>query len=411
VDARGWLRLVTIEPLRALAKRTLSTALAVLGIAVGVATVIWVVAIGQATVAAAEDDLDKLGDNLVWLEAGSRTTAGARTGSKGQTTLTTRDAAAIRDQLPLIARVSEQIDGNTQIIYGGRNWSTRFRGVAPAYRTIRRWEMARGAFFDDEQLERADNVAVIGETVRRELFGDADPLDEPVRISGMWFRVIGVLVAKGQTATGQDQDDVVMMPWTTAQKRLRSHDVTWLDDIFCSAVSPEAIPAAIAQLVELMRERHRIQPGQLDDFNLRHPEELLQAKIKSSETLRRLLFAIASIALIIGGIGVMNVMLASVTQRTREIGIRAAVGATPLAIQVQFLGEAVMLTAIGGACGTALSVVAVALVESQLGWPLAISAEVSAAAVGFSMAVGVLFGVYPARRAARIDPIEALRNE
>jgi len=220
-----------------------------------------------------------------------------------------------------------------------------------------------------------------------------------------------VLAPKGQSPTGQDQDDTVMMPWTTAMKRIVGKDQTWLDDILCSATAPEAIPPAAAQISELLRQRHHIEPGSVDDFNIRHPEELLQARLKTSRTLRLLLLGLASIAMAIGGIGVMNVMLASVSQRITEIGLRCAIGARPSAIQLQFLGEAVVLSLLGGAAGVVLGELSAYVFEDKLGWTLAMSPETSVIAVLAALAVGVVFGLYPAVRAARVDPIVALRTE
>jgi putative ABC transport system permease protein len=404
-------RLLLVESMRSLARNTVRSGLAMLGIAVAVAIVITVVALGRASIAASEAELDKLGDNLVWVEAGSRNAAGVRTGSHGMTTLIARDADAIRQEVPQIKDVSENVDGGFQVVARDHNWQTRWRGVAPSYQAIKRWDIARGRFFDDDQTEHAARVIVIGETVRRELFPDADPIGETVRIQGLGFEVIGVLAPKGQSATGQDQDDTVMMPWTTAMKRIVGKDQTWLDDILCSARSTDTIAPATVQIQELLRQRHHIEPGAEDDFNVRHPEELLQARIKTSKTLRLLLLGLAGIAMVVGGIGVMNVMLASVSQRIKEIGLRCAVGARPAGIQLQFLGEALALSMLGGAVGVGLGELSGYLFESKLGWRLAMSPGISAIAVGVSLVAGVVFGLYPAVRAARVDPIVALRAE
>jgi putative ABC transport system permease protein len=403
-------RLLIVEPVRSLLRNVVRSGLAMLGIAVAVAIVITVLALGRASVEASERELDKLGDNLVWVEAGARNVAGARTGTHGMTTLTARDADAIRE-IPQIKDVSENVDGGFLVIYQDRNWQTRWRGVSPAYRMIKRWELARGAFFDAEQTDHAARVVVIGETVRRELFPDRDPIGELVRIQNLGFQVIGVLAAKGQSPTGQDQDDTVMMPWTTAMKRIVGKDQTWLDDILCSARSTQDLGTAAAQISELLRERHHIEPGAADDFNIRHPEELIRARIETSRTLRLLLLLLASISMAVGGIGVMNVMLASVSQRITEIGLRCAVGARPQAILLQFLGEAVVLSLIGGGLGVALGEITAYLFEHRFGWLIAMSPDIAAIALLASVSVGVVFGVYPAMRAARLDPIAALRTE
>ena len=408
---RAGIRLATIEAVRSLARNKVRTGLAMLGILVGVATVIWVVAIARAATQQVLSDIDNLGDNLVWIEAGSRNAAGVRTGTHGMTTLKPGDAEAIRREVPLIAKVSENVDGRIQVVADSGNWNTGFRGVSPEYLEIRRWTVARGAFFDDEDVAHARPVIVIGETVRRELFAERDPIGAQLRIAGSVFTIVGVLAAKGPTATGYDQDDTVMMPWTTAKRRILGRDMTWLDDILCSAVSTDQIRAAAEQASELLRERHHITPGAEDDFNIRHPEDLLKAKLSSARTLSLLLSIIALLSLGIGGIGIMNVMLASVAQRRNEIGLRVAIGATPGAIQLQFLSEAVVLTATSGALGVLLGASCATRVASVLGWPIQTSPALDVAAFAFAVAVGVAFGFYPALRAARLDPIVALRME
>jgi putative ABC transport system permease protein len=404
-------RLLVLEPLRALARNTLRSGLAMLGITFAVATSIWVSAIGSAGTASAMSALDSLGENLVWIEAGSRNAAGVRTGTHGMTTLIPRDAEAIRREAPLIAKVSENVDGRLQLVSALANWNTQYRGVGPAYPDIRRWVVERGTFFNEDDVAEARTVLVIGSTVRERLFGDIDPIGESVRIGGSIFRVVGLLAPKGPSATGADQDDTVMMPWTTVLRRVVGNKQTWLDDILCSAVETDRIRDAGRQVSELLHERHHIAPDADDDFNIRHPEELLKARVQAAETLERMLLALALLSLAVGGIGIMNVMLASVTQRTREIGVRVAIGATPGAIQLQFLSEAVLLTTTGGGIGVALGAFGSSFVSGTLEWQLATSTRADVLALLFAVLVGVCFGVYPAIRASRLDPIAALRIE
>jgi putative ABC transport system permease protein len=404
-------RLFLVESTRALARYKLRTALTALGSMIGVAAVIWVVAIGRAGTAAATADLAKLGDNLVWVEAGSRNVNGVRTGTHGTTSLMPSDADAIRREIPFVKAVAENVDGSAQVVYGNQNWSTRWRGVSPEYFEVKSWEVTDGVFFASEQVKAADSVIVIGETVRQQLFGSANPVGQVIRVQAFPFRVVGLLASKGQSTAGQDQDDVIMMPWTTAQKKLKGRGYEWLDDILCSAVSPQAVNPAVDAIAALMRQRHRIQPGADDDFNMRRPDEVINAQITASRTLELLLVALAVISLVVGGIGIMNMMLASVAQRTREVGIRMAVGATPAAVRIQFLGEAVLLSLLGGVLGVPLSVGGVFLIEPLVGWKLTPSADATAIAVAFSLVVGIVFGSFPAWRAARLDPIAALHSE
>jgi putative ABC transport system permease protein len=378
---------------------------------VGVAAVIWVVAIGRAGTAVAEAELAKLGDNLVWVEAGSRNIAGVRTGTHGTTSLMPEDAEAIRREIPLVKAVAENVDGSAQVVYGDHNWNTRWRGVSPEYFDVKRWQVIDGSFFTPEHVKAVDSVAVIGETVRQQLFGAANPVGQVVRVQTTLFRIVGLLAAKGQTGSGQDQDDIIMMPWTSAQKKLKGRGYEWLDDIVCSAVSAEAVNPAVDAIKILMRQRHHIAPNADDDFNMRRPDEVMNAQIAASQTLEVLLVILASISLFVGGIGIMNMMLSSVAQRTREIGIRMAVGATPRAVQVQFLGEAALLSLLGGVLGVLFSMCGAVLIEPLLGWKLSTSPDAAFIAVIFSTAVGLLFGFFPAWRAARLDPIEALRSE
>jgi putative ABC transport system permease protein len=405
------LALFLVQPLRSLARNTLRSVLAALSIMIGIGAVVCVVAIGRSGSRRAERALQNLGSDFVWIEAGSRAPNGVRTGSHGTTSLTLDDARAIGRDLPLIRRVSPNVDGRAQIVYGNRNWNTHWRGINQDYFEIRNLNVDSGSAFLEDDVLRGRSIVLLGQTVREKLFGTDDPLGKVVRINEQLFEVTGLLARKGQSATGQDQDDNLIVPWTTGVHKLRGRRAEWLDDILCSAVSPQAVPPAIEEVQSLLRQRHRIAPGQEDDFNIRRPDEILKAQIETSHTLEMLLISIAAIALVVGGIGVMNVMLVSVTERTREIGLRMAVGATERAVQLQFLGEAVLVTFLGGLLGLAGGAVACVALGNVLGWSMEIPPDALAVAPACSVAMGIFFGFYPARRASRLDPIEALRHE
>ncbi len=393
----------------ALLRNKMRSVLTVLGITIGIAAVICVVAIGKAGQAQVEQQLNNLGDNFVWIEAGGRAVNGVRTGTHGTKTLTFADAVAIKNQISLIKSVSPNVDGPVQIIYGNQNWFTGFRGVTPEYFDIKRWYVDQGAAFSQDDVDRAADVCAIGRTVRDQLFGVEDPIGKVMRVKDLPCKVVATLHPKGLSVSGQDQDDTILMPYTTAQKKIKG--TTWLDDILCSAVSQAAVKVAGQEAAAVLRDRHHLRAEEEDDFNIRNPEDIIQAQLEASRTLTVLLIAVASISLVVGGIGIMNVMLVSVTERTREIGVRVAVGATEEAIQLQFLGESVMLSLVGGAAGVLFGVVGSYLVGQTLRWPMQMSLESVVIAAVFSIAVGVFFGYYPARKASLLDPIEALRYE
>jgi putative ABC transport system permease protein len=400
-----------LQSLRSLGRHKTRTALNALGISVGVTSVVWVVAIGEAGGAHATQQLRALGDNLVWVEAGARSVSGVRTGAYGMRNLMLDDGEAILQDVPQIREMSPNVDGTLVAVGAARNWTTHWRGVSPSYFEIKRWTFASGGAFSVDEVERADDVCVIGETVRQQLFGDEDPVGKVVRVGVQPFRVVGLLAPKGQSASGSDQDDTFVVPYTTGIKKIRGNGQLWLDDVLCSAWRAEDIPMAAEAIQTLLRERHRLQPEQDDDFNIRHPEELIKAEIAASRTLEALLVSIASVSLLVGGIGVMNVMLASVVERTREIGLRLAVGASDWAIQAQFLIEAVLLTGLGGFFGVAASLGGAPLLGRLLGWSVTIPPLALGAALAFSVVTGIVFGFLPARRAAKLDPIEALRSD
>jgi putative ABC transport system permease protein len=365
-----------------LLRNKLRSSLTVLGITIGIAAVICVVAIGKAGQARVEQHLANLGDNFVWIEAGGRAVNGVRTGPRGTKTLMYGDAVAIRSQIPLIKSASANVDASVQVVYRNQNWFTTYRGVEPEYFDIKRWFVDQGAAFSRDDVDRAADVCVIGNTIRNQLFGVEDPIGKVIRLKSLPCTVVATLKPKGLSLSGQDQDDTILLPYTTAQKKLMG--VTWLDDILCSAVSQDVVKLAGQQAAALLRERHHLRPEEDDDFNVRNPEDVIQAQLEASHTLTLLLIAIASISLVVGGIGIMNVMLLSVTERTREIGVRVAVGATEEAIQLQFLGESVMLSVVGGAAGVLVGIAASFFVGRALAWPIAMSVEAVLLAALFS---------------------------
>jgi putative ABC transport system permease protein len=394
---------------KTLFRNKLRSLLTMLGICIGIGAVICVVAIGQGGSFQIQQQLQNLGDNFVWVEAGGRAVNGVRTGTRGTNSLTLGDAIAIKNQVGLIKLVSPNVDSHAQLIYNNRNWQTFYRGVAPEFFTIKRWGMEEGAPFTQDDVDRAANVCVLGATVRDQLFGDEDPVGKTINVKGIPCTVTGVLIARGATITGQDQDDTLIMPYSTAMKKVLGQP--WLDDVLCSAVSFDVIRQAGAEISELLRERHRLRPEEGDDFNVRNPEDQIQAQLDASDTFSKFLICVGSVSLLVGGIGIMNVMLVSVTERTREIGIRMAVGATEAEVCFQFLAESVLLSLIGGAIGVLVGFVGSVGLGRSLQWPLQISREAVLIAAVFSIAVGLFFGYYPARKASMLDPIEALRFE
>jgi putative ABC transport system permease protein len=395
--------------LRALARNKMRTTLTMLGIIIGVGAVICTVAIGEGAANQVQEAIRNLGDNIVFISAGSVNQRGVHMGSQATKTLTVGDAKAIRQQIPLISRVSPGVGAAGQVVYGNQNWFTRMRGVGPEYLEIRRWPVEQGSSFSEHEVDSAANVCVLGRTVVQNLFGDENPLGKTVRIQNIPFRVIGILASKGQSPFGQDEDDTVIIPYTTVQKKISGID--WLQYIMCSADSRGAIHAAETQLEGLLRERHHLRADEDDDFIIRSPTDLADAQAQSGRIMTLLLASIASVSLLVGGIGIMNIMLVSVTERTREIGVRMAVGATEQDVQMQFLSEATVLSLLGGTAGVLFGVAGSMAVSNMLRWPTTIPPEAIGIAVLFSAGVGIFFGYYPARKAARLDPIEALRYE
>jgi putative ABC transport system permease protein len=397
------------EAMKSLRRNLIRTVLTVLGLVVGIAAFICVVGVGKAGSAKVEHELQKLGDNMIWIEAGSRATNGVRYGTRETKSLTVEDSRAIFAEIPGLKRMSPNVDGRVQVVYGTENWNTTYRGVAPEYFDIRRWEIQTGSIFTHDDVDRDVPVCLLGQTVVENLFPNEDPVGKSIRVQAMPCRVVGVFQPKGASASGSDQDDFVAMPYTTAMKRIGG--TSWLDDIFFSAASRTAIPIATQQAVALLRERHHLHPDEPDDFNIRSPEDVIRMQLQSSEIFTFLLGTIASLALLVGGIGIMNIMLVSVTERTREIGIRLAIGATEGDIQFQFLAEAVAISFLGGLLGVLAGVGASSLFQSTLQWEIQLTPQLLISSGLFAAGIGVFFGYYPSRKASQLNPIEALRYE
>ena len=395
--------------MRALARNKMRSILTMLGIIIGVGAVIASVAVGEGASEQIQQQISNLGDNMVWIEAGGRAVNGVRTGSRGTKTLVMGDVKAIQQQVPLVYNCSGHVDGPVQIVYGNQNWFSQARGVAPEFLLVRRLGVARGASFSEDDVEHSANVCLLGQTIVDNLFGSADPLGQTIRVQNLPMRVIGVLTPKGQSPTGQDQDDTLIVPLSTMMKKIKGID--WLDDIMCSAASTAAIRPAEQQITSLLRERHHLRSDEEEDFNLRHPAEIASARAESQRIMTILLASIASVSLLVGGIGIMNIMLVSVTERTREIGLRLAIGANESDVRMQFLGEATLLSLLGGALGVLVGVIGSVAISNTLRWPTRIPIQALLVAVVFSAAVGVFFGFYPAYKASHLDPIEALRYE
>ena len=394
---------------RALGRNKMRTALTMLGVIIGVAAVICTVSIGEGATQKIQTAIQNMGANLVWIEAGGVNLNGVRTGNGATKTLTVDDVKAIQDQVSLVSHVTPNVDGRAQVVFGNQNWYTSMRGISPDYLFVRKLAVDHGAFFGQEEMDRAENVCVLGHTVASILFLNDDPVGQTIRVANQPCKVIGIIEAKGQSATGQDQDDTILMPYTTVQKKIKG--INWLNDVWASATTPDVIPAAEREITDLLRERHHIRPGQPDDFNIRHPVEIANAMADSARMMEILLASIASIALFVGGIGIMNIMLVSVTERTREIGVRMAVGATEKDVQIQFLSEAVVMSLMGGAIGLVLGMLSSVGVARILQWPTTVPLSAILIAFVFSACVGIFFGYYPAWKAASLDPIEALRYE
>jgi putative ABC transport system permease protein len=396
---------------RALARNKLRSLLTALGIIIGVGCVVATIGIGEGARIQTENQLKSLGTNFLMIFPGTTTSSGAKSGMGSNSKLSSDDVEAIRREVASVAYVSSTIRTVAQVIYGNQNWSTSIQGGEVDWPLIRSWNVSSGQFFTDADNRSANKVCVLGQTVATNLFGDEDPVGKTIRIKNIPFRVVGILEPKGGSMMGQDQDDIVVAPYETVRKKIMG--TTAVGAVLASASSNEMVPVAQDEISALLRQRHRINKaaGQDDDFIMRSQTEMLRQAEEQSRTMSLLLWSIAGVSLLVGGIGIMNIMLVSVTERTREIGVRMAIGAKGADIRAQFLVEAVVLSITGGSVGIAVGIGIQRLVASYAQWPVALQSNAIALAFAFSALVGIAFGFYPALKASRLDPIEALRYE
>jgi putative ABC transport system permease protein len=399
---------ITIVGLKSIARNKMRSLLTALGVVIGVACVIVSVAIGAGVAQSVSEMINSLGSNFIMIMPGAATQSGARIFT-GQSTLTEEDVQAIRREAPAVAYISPNVRTAAQLIAGESNWSTQIQGVGVDWPNIRSWNVEQGAFFTDGDVRSGTKVLVLGKTVADNLFPNGDAVGAIVRVKNVPFRVVGVLEKKGGSMMGSDQDDTVVVPYTTAMKRLMGQQK--LGGIIASAASAEQVGDALDQIDAILRQRHRIPPGGDADFMMRSQEEIAQANQQQVQLMRNLLLGIAIVSLAVGGIGIMNIMLVSVTERTREIGIRMAIGARGRHVLLQFLFEAVTLSVLGGLLGVLVGVGVATGIGKVAHWPIVVSPNAIVLSFAVAAAVGIVFGVYPARKAARLDPIDALRYE
>jgi len=400
---------IVLSAFRALQRNKMRSFLTMLGIIIGVGAVIAMLAIGQGAEISVKDQIAALGSNVLIILPGSQQQGGIRGGAGTMTTLTEEDAAAVARECPDVAYVSPGARANGQVIAGDMNWATSIEGGSADYLNIRQWALADGEFFSDADVKTAAKVCVLGKTVVDNLFPETSPIDQMIRIRNVPFKVIGVLLKKGQNAMGQDQDDVILAPYTTVLKRLSRFP--FLRQILVSATSPNTMMQAQKQITELLRLRHKLVSNDADDFTIRNQTDIATMATATTEILTILLASIASVSLLVGGIGIMNIMLVSVTERTREIGIRMSIGARGKDILTQFLIEALVLSLLGGIIGILLGVTGSMIISKLAQWPTVITLFSIVLSFGFSFAIGIFFGYYPARKAAMLNPIDALRYE
>jgi putative ABC transport system permease protein len=400
--------------LRALRVNRLRSALTMLGIVIGVGAVIAMVAVGSGATTRIQEQIQAIGSNLIMVTPGSLTSNGIRLGSGATSTLTEDDVKAINAECPAVSAAAALVRGGAQVMYGNNNWATQIQGTAPEYLTIRDQGVDQGAAFTTDDVNTGAKVALLGKTVAQNLFGDSDPVGQSIRIKNVPFTVDGVLSSKGQSMNGQDQDDLVLIPLSTAKRQIlgvNQANARSVSTVMVQAINSSSMDEAQREMEALLRQRHRIQPRQEEDFTVRNLSEVFAAQESSARVMSILLGAIASVSLLVGGIGIMNIMLVSVTERTREIGLRLAIGAKTHDILSQFLVEAVTLSVLGGVIGILGGIGASLLISYFAGWNTLVSPTAIVMAFAFSGLVGVFFGYYPARKAALLDPIEALRYE
>jgi len=396
---------------RALVRNKMRAALTMLGIIIGVSAVVAMVSIGQGAQASVQAQIESIGTNLLFVSAGAQNVGGVRsgTGDSGTNTLTVEDLEAIKREVPSVSMVTPAVNARSQLVVGNSNWNTSIQGVSEQYPEIRKWTVQSGEFFTDADVRTAGRVIVIGQTIGDNLFAGMDPVGQTLRVQNLPFRVIGVMARKGQDPQGRDQDDIAFAPYTTVQKKILGSPRLQIS--YVSAISQDATYTAQQQITELLRQRHKLTANEGDDFTVRNMTDVAEAANETNSTMTMLLACIAGVSLLVGGIGIMNIMLVSVTERTREIGIRMAIGARSSAVKTQFLIESIVLSLTGGLFGIVLGVAVSLLIPRMLGWPTLISTMAIIGSVIFSVAVGIFFGYYPARKAAALDPIEALRYE
>jgi putative ABC transport system permease protein len=396
---------------RALVRNKMRAALTMLGIIIGVSAVIAMVSIGQGASASVQAQIESIGTNLLFVSAGAQNVGGVRsgTGDSGTNTLTVEDLEAVKREVPSVSMVTPAVNARSQLVAGNMNWNTSLQGVSEQYPEIRKWSVQSGTFFTDADVRTAARVIVIGQTLGDNLYPGTDPVGQSIRVMNLPFRIVGVMARKGQDPQGRDQDDIAFAPYTTVQKKVLGSPRVQI--AYVSAISQDATYTAQSQITDLLRQRHKLAASEGSDFTVRNMTDVAEAANETSKTMTILLACIAGVSLLVGGIGIMNIMLVSVTERTREIGIRMAIGARSSAVRSQFLIESIVLSLTGGTIGIVLGVFFSLAIPKMLGWPTLVSTMAIIGSVVFSAAVGIFFGYYPARKAAALDPIEALRYE